>query len=44
MEYVAIELMLANKLAELFQIITIVSQNIENLNLEASSLENKLAT
>ncbi len=44
MEEVAIEVMQAQKAIELFQIMAIVSLNMGNLNLEVSSLKNRLAT
>jgi hypothetical protein len=43
-EYVVAKVMQVDKLAELFQIMAIVSMNMGNLNLEVSSLKNKLAT
>jgi hypothetical protein len=44
MEEVAIEVMQEDKAVELFQTMTIVSLNMGNLNLEVSSLKNRLAT
>jgi hypothetical protein len=38
------KVMQANKVIELFEIMTIVSLNMGNLNLEVSNLKNKLAT
>jgi len=35
--------MKANKIVELFQTMAIMSLNMENLNLEVSSLKNRLA-
>ncbi len=43
MEVVVIEVMQVNKVAKLFQTMAIVSLNMGNLNLEVSSLKNKLA-
>jgi hypothetical protein len=42
MEEVAIEVMQTQKVVELFQTMAIVSLNMGNLNLEMSSLKNKL--
>jgi hypothetical protein len=42
-EHVAVEVMQTWKVAELFQIMAIISLNMGNLNLEVSSLKNKLA-
>jgi len=42
-EVVVIEVMQVNKVAKLFQTMAIVSLNMGNLNLEVSSLKNKLA-
>jgi uncharacterized protein (UPF0548 family) len=43
MEKVAIEVMQANKIVELFQTMVIMSLNMGNLNMEVNNLENKLA-
>jgi len=43
MEKVAIDVMQANKIAELFQTMVIVNMNMGNLNLEVNNLKNQLA-
>jgi hypothetical protein len=43
-EEVVVEVMQVNKAIELFHTMAIVSLNMGNLNLEVSSLKNKLAT
>ncbi len=43
MEEVALEVMQTQKAIELFQIMAIVSLNMRNLNMEVSSLKNRLA-
>ncbi len=42
-EEVALEVMQTQKAIELFQIMAIVSLNMRNLNMEVSSLKNRLA-
>jgi len=42
-EELFIEVMKTNKIVELFQTMAIMSLNMENLNLEVSSLKNRLA-
>ncbi len=44
MEEVAAKVMQAQKVAELFQTMVIISLNMGNLNVEVNSLKNKLAT
>ncbi len=44
MEEVDVEVMQAQKVVELFQTMAIISLNMGNLNLEVSSLKNRLAT
>ncbi len=44
MEEVVVEVMQANNAIELFQTMAIVNLNMGNLNLEVTSLKNKLAT
>jgi len=44
MEEVAMEIMQVDKVVELFQTMAIVSLNMGNLNLEVSSLKNRLVT
>jgi len=44
MDKVVTKVMQANKVTKLFQTMAIVSLNMGNLNLEVSSLKNKLAT
>jgi hypothetical protein len=44
MDEVATEVMQANKAIQLFHTMIIMSMNMGNLNLEVSSLKNKLAT
>jgi hypothetical protein len=43
-EEVAVEVMKANKVAELFQTMVIVSLNMGNLILEVNTLKNRLVT
>jgi hypothetical protein len=44
MEEVATKMMQANKIIKLFQTMVIMSLHMENLNLEMSSLKNRLTT
>ncbi len=44
MEEVVVEVMKANKVAELFQTMAIMSLNMGNLTLEVKNLKNRLAT
>jgi regulator of replication initiation timing len=44
MEEVVVEVMQVDKVAELLQTMAILSLNLGNLNLEVSSMKNRLAT